>query len=82
MNWSTTHPTVTGQYVVNIKHNTSGKSENCAVEIFQENDEFRIRATNLELYVSNPLAEFNIHVPSPEFAVAFFGPLPVIETII
>lgn len=80
MTWATTHPSVTGQYVVKVTQTETLKTQYCVFEVYQENDQLQTRPANLESWLSNPLAEFNVYFPAPEFTVMFFGPLPVAET--
>jgi len=82
MNWTTTHPTVTGQYVVNVTHNENKTTQNCVFEVYQENDQLQTRPANLESWLSNPLAEFNVYFPAPEFTVMFFGPLDPVDSLV
>jgi len=76
MKWTTMTPTVTGQYVVSVTHTEKKTTENCVFEVYQENEQLQTRPANLESWLSNPLAEFNVYFPAPEFKVMFFGPLP------
>ena len=82
MKWTTTQPTVTGQYVVNVTQTETKKTQNCVFEVYQENDQLQTRPTNLESWLSNPLAEFNVYFPAPEFTVMFLGPLDPLDSLV
>ena len=82
MKWTTTQPTVTGQYVVNVTQTETKKTQNCVFEVYQENDQLQTRPANLESWLSNPLAEFNVYFPAPEFTVMFLGPLDLVDSLV